>query len=205
MNSRNLKIGTVKLLSQLLSFSLVVGCSHFSGPGEFRTSSDKASPQREVANVPQNTNSFPPSISMQAERFTNQIHPEVAFQWPVEEARLSRGFQLGRRHHWGLDLANRRGTKIMAAEAGTVIYTGKGFRGYGKLIVIEHNGEWATMYSHLDKIEVQEGQQVRQGESIGKMGNTGRAHGVHLHFEIRQNRQPVNPLAFLPSGVISSL
>ena len=205
MNSRNLKIGTVKLLSQLLSFSLVVGCSHFSGPGEFRTSSDKASPQREVANVPQNTNSFPPSISMQAERLTNQIHPEVAFQWPVEEARLSRGFQLGRRHHWGLDLANRRGTKIMAAEAGTVIYTGKGFRGYGKLIVIEHNGEWATMYSHLDKIEVQEGQQVRQGESIGKMGNTGRAHGVHLHFEIRQNRQPVNPLAFLPSGVISSL
>ena len=88
----------------------------------------------------------------------------------------------------------------MAAERGTVIYTGRGFHGYGNLIVIEHNNEWATLYSHLNSITVKEGETVERGTKIGTMGRTGHATGVHLHFEIRRNRQPVNPLAYLPEG-----
>jgi murein DD-endopeptidase MepM/ murein hydrolase activator NlpD len=126
------------------------------------------------------------------------------FDWPVDSARLTRGFSIGgRRPHWGIDLAAPRGTPIFAAERGVVVYTGRGFKGYGKLVVIEHGDRWATLYSHLHTIDTKEGETVRQGQVIGTMGRTGRATGVHLHFEIRYNRQPVNPLMYLPQGYAS--
>lgn len=141
-----------------------------------------------------------PTISWSGEQKYIRPDEPFRFDWPVDDARMSRGFLTGKKNHWGLDLANKRGTPILASERGIVIYTGKGFRGYGNLIVIEHNEEWATLYSHLHKIEVEEGQAVQQGQRIGQMGRTGRASGVHLHFEIRHNRQPVNPLPYLPQG-----
>jgi murein DD-endopeptidase MepM/ murein hydrolase activator NlpD len=136
------------------------------------------------------------------QRVESATGADYQFDWPVDDARLSRGFSLAARHsHWGIDLANVRGTPILAAERGRVIYTGNGFHGYGNLIVIEHGDEWATLYSHLSKIEVTEGQMIVRGEKIGQMGRTGRASGNHLHFEIRHFRQPVNPLAYLPQGL----
>jgi murein DD-endopeptidase MepM/ murein hydrolase activator NlpD len=123
------------------------------------------------------------------------------FDWPVDDARLTRGFLPNRRHpHWGLDLASKRGTPILASQGGTVIYTGREFRGYGNMVIIESNGGWATLYAHMDKILVQEGQKISQGEIIGAMGRTGRATGVHLHFEIRKDRGPIDPLPMLPNG-----
>jgi murein DD-endopeptidase MepM/ murein hydrolase activator NlpD len=125
---------------------------------------------------------------------------QVHFDWPVDEARLSRGFiNRKRKHHWGLDLANRKGTPILAAESGYVVYTGRQFHGYGKLIVIEHNDEWASLYAHLDKFLVKEGDFVKRGEAIGEMGRSGHATGSHLHFEIRDNRLPVDPASVLPT------
>jgi len=139
---------------------------------------------------------------MNGERGFSQATEAVHFQWPVDEASLSRGFLAApikrKRPHWGVDLANHKNTPILASEKGTVVYTGHAFKGYGKLIVVEHNEEWATLYAHLNNILVSEGQVVGQGDKIGEMGRTGRASGVHLHFEIRHFRQPVNPLAFLP-------
>ena len=126
--------------------------------------------------------------------------PPSRFDWPVDEARVSRGFKVSRRSHWGLDLANRKGTKVLAADDGQVVYVGREFHGYGKLVVIEHADEWATLYAHLDKFLVKEGDVVRQGEPIGLMGRTGHATGVHLHFEMRRNRMPVNPMLYLPAG-----
>ena len=114
---------------------------------------------------------------------------------------MTRGFFLRkRRGHYGLDLAEYKGAPIYAAAEGYVVFAGRGFRGYGNLVVIEHNESWATLYAHLDKITVSEGQKVESGVEIGKMGRTGNARGVHLHFEIRQNRLPVNPIEFLPQG-----
>lgn len=123
------------------------------------------------------------------------------FDWPVDEARLTRGFLPHKRKpHLGLDLAAPRGTPILAAHEGTVIYTGHDFHGYGKMILIESPAGYASLYAHLDKILVKEGQKVQLGENIGAMGRTGRATGVHLHFEIRKNLGPIDPLAILPDG-----
>lgn len=123
------------------------------------------------------------------------------FDWPVDDARLTRGFlPKKRRPHLGIDLAAKRGTPILAAQGGLVIYTGREFRGYGKMVLIESGKGWATLYAHMDKILVQEGQKITQGQMIGAMGRTGRATGVHLHFEIRKDRGPIDPLPLLPNG-----
>lgn len=123
------------------------------------------------------------------------------FDWPVDDARMTRGF-LPKKHrpHLGIDLASKKGTPILAAQGGLVIYTGREFRGYGKMVLIESGKGWATLYAHMDKILVQEGQKVSQGQILGAMGRTGRATGVHLHFEIRKDRGPIDPLPLLPNG-----
>lgn len=126
---------------------------------------------------------------------------EYIFDWPVDRARLSRGFKTtGRRPHLGIDLAGPRKTPIFSAHGGVVIYTGRDFRGFGKMILIESGTGWATLYAHLDEILVSEGQKIRLGESIGLMGSTGRSTGNHLHFEIRKDKGPVDPLLYLPGG-----
>lgn len=128
------------------------------------------------------------------------IESPVGFDWPVDSARMTRGFLPNkRRPHLGIDLAAPRGTPILAAQAGTVIYTGREFKGYGKMVLIESGNGWATLYAHFDKILVSEGQTVRRGEIVGAMGRTGRATGVHLHFEIRKDRGPIDPLPLLPN------
>lgn len=187
----------------LLGFLAIfyIGCAtSFRGPGPLTTGTDR------TALNSADSDSAKPTVSMRENRHHRTPSNTLNFNWPVDDARLTRGyFTQGKRGHWGLDLANRRGTPILAAESGVVIYTGKGFRGYGNLIVIEHNEEWATLYSHLHRIKVKQGQSVKRGETIGTMGRTGRATGVHLHFEIRHNRKPVNPLAHLPEVTNGSL
>jgi murein DD-endopeptidase MepM/ murein hydrolase activator NlpD len=112
---------------------------------------------------------------------------------------MTRGFMPNkRRPHLGLDLAANKGTSILASRGGVVIYRGRDFRGFGKMILVESGDGWATLYAHLDKYMVAEGQRVSMGDLIGQMGRTGRATGVHLHFEIRRNKRPVDPLALLP-------
>lgn len=128
------------------------------------------------------------------------------FDWPVDRARMTRGFLPNKRKpHLGIDLAASKGTPILASQSGTVIYAGREFRGYGKMVLVESGDGWATLYAHFDKILVAEGQKVHQGEVIGAMGRTGRATGVHLHFEIRKDRGPIDPLPLLPQIATASL
>jgi len=151
-------------------------------------------------------------VKVEVDKSTNSIKKNRAeklkqkpfFDWPVLEARMTRGFlpngtKKRKRPHKGIDLAAQRGTAVMASHDGVVIYTGKQFKGYGKMVMIEKDG-WATLYAHLDKIVVYEGQKVRQGDVIGALGNTGRSSGPHLHFEIRKLDGPIDPLPFLPAG-----
>lgn len=132
--------------------------------------------------------------------FVSPLDFKFEFDWPVDQARLTRGFlpNARPRPHYGLDLAGPRGTPIFAAHGGHVIYAGSGFKGYGRFVIVEHNDDWATFYGHLDKILIRQGQFIKQGQLIGKMGRTGRATGTHLHFEIRHNRKAIDPIAFLP-------
>ncbi|MEK2647501.1 M23 family metallopeptidase [Bdellovibrio sp. BCCA] len=124
------------------------------------------------------------------------------FEWPIKKARYIRGFQPFAKEgdrHFGLDLAAPKGTPVYSAKDGVVIYAGAGFTGYGKIVIIEHlNGQYATFYSHLSLIHVQEGDEVTVEDELGEVGSTGRSTGNHLHFEIRSIQDgPLDPLEFL--------
>lgn len=139
------------------------------------------------------------SREVASDRIAMPTEEDIFFDWPVDRARMTRGFLPNkRRPHLGIDLAAAKGTPILASKGGTVIYAGREFKGYGKMVLVESGDGWATLYAHFDKILVAEGQKVQQGEVIGGMGRTGRATGVHLHFEIRKNRGPIDPLPLLP-------
>jgi murein DD-endopeptidase MepM/ murein hydrolase activator NlpD len=172
-------------MAYLLVFSwLLSGCSHFyRGTGRFKTP-DEYGPIEY------------PKSSRHAEPFT----PDAEFQlrWPVPIVRINRGFRPpDDRNHMGVDLGGPAGSVVMAAHEGKVIYVGHRFRGYGNMVIIEYSPQWATLYAHLKRFEVKEGDRVRAGQIIGGMGATGHATGVHLHFELMRDRQPMDPLTFL--------
>lgn len=112
------------------------------------------------------------------------------FVWPTTTQHISQYFKWG---HTGIDIDNRGRPPVYVAQAGTVEFTGW-LGGYGNLIIVNHGSGITTYYAHLDKFYVSKGQQVAKGAAIGKMGSTGRSTGPHVHFEVRRNGQPINPL-----------
>ncbi|HEY4695606.1 MAG TPA: peptidoglycan DD-metalloendopeptidase family protein [Candidatus Hydromicrobium sp.] len=128
--------------------------------------------------------------------------PSGKFAWPVA-GRMISGF--GNRYHpifgynrfhSGIDLAAPYGTLVKAADGGQVVQAGY-FGGYGYSIMLYHGGGFATWYAHLSSINVSMGQFVQRGQVIGLVGSTGWTTGPHLHFEVRINGGPQNPLAYL--------
>jgi murein DD-endopeptidase MepM/ murein hydrolase activator NlpD len=116
--------------------------------------------------------------------------------WPVSGPITSPfGPRWGRMHE-GIDFGVASGTPIRAAAAGAVVYCGW-MEGYGNLTVIDHGGGIATAYGHQSSIAVSCNQQVTQGQVIGYVGSTGHSTGPHLHFEVRVNGTPVDPLGYL--------
>ena len=119
------------------------------------------------------------------------------FIWPVQ-GRLSNLFEgAEEKRHQGVDIPSPLGTPIKAASSGKVIYSGNTIRGYGNLIILRHPEDYVTVYAHNQANLVEEGVWVERGQVIGKVGNTGRATGAHLHFEIRKNNRAVDPLPHL--------
>ena len=120
--------------------------------------------------------------------------------------RLTSGYGM-RRHpisgrqkmHTGIDGAGRRGTTIMAAADGVVTKAGR-MGGYGNIVIIKHDFGLETYYAHLNSVDVRQGQRVSRGQKIGGMGTTGTSTGVHLHYEVRVNGQPVNPNTYIRAG-----
>lgn len=113
--------------------------------------------------------------------------------WPTIGSRITQYYSW--RHH-GLDIANKKGTAIYAADAGTVEYAGWG-KGYGNQVVIDHGGGKKTRYAHLSKFFVKKGAQVSKGQTIASMGSTGWSTGSHLHFEVVINSRKYNPLNYI--------
>lgn len=124
------------------------------------------------------------------------------FAWPLpEKFRISSNFGYRihpisgkKKLHTGTDIAAPKGTTIMAAGNGEVIVA-KYYGGYGNAVIVDHNGKW-TLYGHMSKISVKEGQQVKTGQKLGEVGSTGNSTGNHLHFEVRINSEAVDPMKY---------
>lgn len=113
--------------------------------------------------------------------------------WPAQ-GRISQQFVW---YHPGVDIANKEGPVVVAADAGTIVSVRSTSYGYGNHLVIDHGNGYQTLYAHLASFRVAEGQTVNRGDPIGVMGSTGRSTGTHLHFEIIQNGSKINPLSVL--------
>ncbi|MGG6237583.1 murein hydrolase activator EnvC family protein [Nodosilinea sp. AN01ver1] len=112
--------------------------------------------------------------------FGNRVHPILGYS----------------RFHAGIDFSATYGSTIRAADSGRVIFSGW-YGGYGQAVIIDHGGGLSTLYAHASRLLVSEGQAVQQGQAIAAVGSTGLSTGPHLHFEVRQNGNPVNPVAYL--------
>jgi murein DD-endopeptidase MepM/ murein hydrolase activator NlpD len=100
-----------------------------------------------------------------------------------------------RHHHDGMDIAASKGTRIDAVRSGTVEFAGQS-RGYGNMVIIDHGNGLTSRYAHCDELKVTEGDRIRSGQAIATVGSTGRSTGPHLHFEIRQDGEMIDPQEF---------
>ncbi|NNC73712.1 MAG: M23 family metallopeptidase [Sphingomonadaceae bacterium] len=122
------------------------------------------------------------------------------FGWPLTGPILT-GFGAagpGQRNN-GIDIAARRGTPVLAAADGTVLYAGDEIQVHGGLVLISHGDGWITAYGHMEDLQVARGQRVERGQIIARAGQSGQVDQPQLHFEIRRNRQPVDPGPHLPN------
>ncbi|MCW4456327.1 peptidoglycan DD-metalloendopeptidase family protein [Flavobacterium sp. MXW15] len=127
---------------------------------------------------------------------TPPVKSDISWRWPAEGALVGR-YVAGEATKQGVDIAGSSGQAVRAAANGVVVYSGAGLVGYGELIIVKHNEQWLSAYGHNRKRLVNEGQNVKAGEQIAEMGRTG-ANRDMLHFEIRYNGKPVDPLLYLP-------
>nr|WP_294645163.1 peptidoglycan DD-metalloendopeptidase family protein [uncultured Aureimonas sp.] len=120
------------------------------------------------------------------------------FRWPVQ-GRVVKNFgdKVGSRRNDGLNISVPRGTPIKAAENGVVIYAGEGLKEFGKTVLVKHDNGLVTVYGYADDILVQRGSTVKRGQEIAKAGMTGEADSPMVHFEVRKDSSPVNPMTYL--------
>lgn len=152
----------------------------------------------------QRTDSRAPAAEQQQQAAAPAETPERTgigtFRWPVR-GRVITGFgetDNGRRND-GIDISVPEGTAVKAAENGVVIYAGSELEGFGNLVLLRHGGGWVTAYAHNKRIEVNRGDVVRRGQVIARSGRTGETETPKLHFELRRNSAPVDPMKHLGS------
>jgi lipoprotein NlpD len=121
---------------------------------------------------------------------------KLAWRWPVT-GRIVSSFKAGDPLRKGIKIAGYSGKSILAAESGRVVYSGSGLIGYGRLIIVKHNDNYLSAYGHNRKILVKEGDQVTKGKKIAEMGTANNGDPI-LHFEIRRDGKPVDPVRLLP-------
>jgi len=120
---------------------------------------------------------------------------KTAFVWPAQGSLLA-GF--GQANNNGIDIGGKAGDAVLATAAGKVVYAGSDLRGYGNLIILQHNETYLSIYAHNQKLLVKEDQIVKQGQKIAEMGSSD-SDRVKLHFELRRQGNPVNPVPLLPA------
>lgn len=164
----------------------------------------EAPQQESVTTAPSATRQIPPrktaSTSTQtqpaaAAEIAPKAQPPDAWLWPTQ-GKVVKQFDSRKKRSLGVDIAGKAGQEIRATAAGRVVYSGSGIPSYGRLIIVKHNAEFLSAYAHNRKLLVGEGAQVRAGQVIAEMGRDDDDRQI-LHFEIRKNGKPVNPLRYL--------
>ncbi len=162
-------------------------------------------PSREMpapASRPTNTATKPPPAAPAVKTLAKKP-PQVlettalsAWQWPTD-GRIIRGFSANQYAHKGIDIVGKQEQPIKTVANGVVVYAGSGLVGYGKLLIVKHSDRYLSAYAHNHRLLVREGETVRQGQTIALMGDTG-TDRTKLHFEIRKDGKPVDPVGLLP-------
>jgi len=128
---------------------------------------------------------------------------DIIWAWPhsgpiLAKYAVGKSASASRNVNKGIDIGGRLGDSVFAAASGEVVYSGNGLLGYGNLVIINHNERYLSAYAHNRNLLVKEGQKISKGQKIAEMGRSG-VDRVKLHFEIRKDGDPVNPLKYLPS------
>lgn len=126
-----------------------------------------------------------------------ETNAKLAWRWPVAGRVVSRFGGAGSLSK-GIDIGVEKGQPVFAAETGTVVYAGSALRGYGNLLIIRHNESFLSAYAHNNRLLAVEGETVKAGQKIAETGSSGTNNNI-LHFEIRLNGKPVDPLHYLPT------
>jgi len=159
-------------------------------PGAGRaTPPSGAAARRPVASTTRPATPPPAAISV-------PVQSTFAWGWPADGQLVGR-YAPGEPTQQGIDIAGNAGAPVRAAADGVVVYSGSGLVGYGELVIVKHNDQWLSAYGHNRSRIVNEGQVVKAGQQIAEMGHSGAARDM-LHFEIRYNGKPVDPLVYLP-------
>ncbi len=129
-------------------------------------------------------NTIPPPLKIGTitSEFGDRIHPILNISKP----------------HFGIDISAEENSKALAIGAGIVIFAGE-YAGYGNLVTVKHSNGISTHYAHLDNISLSVGRIIEEGEEIGTIGRTGNTTGLHLHFEVRKDGTPIDPVSAVPS------
>jgi lipoprotein NlpD len=145
---------------------------------------------------PQTSAPQPVATAPAAQPNTSTTRSSAGWVWPANGPLIGR-FSSNGSLNKGIDIAGELGQPVLAASDGSVVYAGSGLRGYGELVIIKHSDTYVSAYGHNRRLLVREGQQVKVGQTIAEMGSTG-TDRVKLHFEIRRQGKPVDPLQYLP-------
>lgn len=163
-------------------------------PGSSSGSSSRPKPAPKPEPAPTVTRRPDRSVDLSKQ---SQTVSDINWRWPHVGTVIA-NFSTSGKVNKGIDIAGNSGDPIKAAADGNVVYAGNGLLGYGNLIIINHNEHYLSAYAHNRRILVKEGEDVKQGQTIAELGSTG-VDGNKLHFEIRRNGNPVDPLPYLPA------
>ena len=129
----------------------------------------------------------------------NKVSKNAIYLWPVKGKILSNyGLLAKGLRNDGINISANKGDPVFAVESGKIVYAGNEIQAFGNLILIKHLNNKTTAYAHLDKIKVNKGQNIKKGEVIASVGNSGKVSTPQLHFEVRDSNGPLDPLKFLP-------
>jgi lipoprotein NlpD len=151
-------------------------------------------PSQQPSHKPETTKSVPPKttqVTQQKKSF------KLAWSWPTK-GRVVRTFSTTDHNRKGVWISGRKGQPVKAAEAGRVVYAGDGLVGYGNLVIIKHDQNYLSAYGYNQKLLVKEGDKLTKGDIVAYMGLPNSNAQPMLHFEIRKQGKPINPLPLLP-------